>query len=411
MAPLDPSTIIVMSAVMGAAMSLVLFSAHRSYPEEIKGLGHWATGLLLLVAGAMLIKLRGLNLVPDGIPLMAANACLLWGLGLPMIGTQLFYGVPPNWRAFHLTWGLGMLGIGYFLLIQPDFALRVALFSFLVLVFYASQLELILRRGERHLTTWLFGALMLLQALAVLTRGLLALVSGGSGNTIDLLRPGTFQSVYLALANLMALLLTVTFMMVTMRRLQIILERRSTIDPLTQVLNRRGFAEVYLRERALLRREPGVMAILSIDIDHFKAINDCHGHVMGDRVLVDVAAVIGKALRMTDHVARFGGEEFIVLLPDTGLERARAVAERIQSVLRSPRGEAQLAPLLPTYTVSIGIASQLDPNEDLDALLIRADRALYRAKDNGRNRIEVAEPALVPLSALRTDAVTAVPPV
>lgn len=401
MAPLDPSTVIFMSAIMGAAMSVVLFSAHRSYPEEIKGLGHWATGLLLLVTGAMLIRLRGMDLIPDAIPLMVANACLLWGLGLPMIGTQLFYGIPPSWRTFHLTWGLGMLGIGYFLLLQPDFALRVALFSFLALVFYANQLELIIRRGERHLTTWLFAALMLLQALAVLTRGLLALVSGGSGNTIDLLRPGPFQSIYLALANLMALLLTVTFMMVTMRRLQTILEKRSTLDPLTQVLNRRGFADVYLRERALLRREPGVMAILSIDIDCFKAVNDRHGHVMGDRVLVDVAAVISKALRLTDHVARFGGEEFIVLLPDTGLERARAVAERIQSVLRSPRAEVQTAPPLPCYTVSIGIASQLDPNEEMDTVLMRADRALYRAKDNGRNRVEVAEPALVPLSALR----------
>jgi len=378
-------------------MSAVLFAANRSFPIEIKGLGHWSAGLLMLVIAAVLFIVRSMGWMPEAIPLLSANAVLLWGLGLPMIGTQLFYGVKPDWRMFHVVWAAGMLGIAYFLLIQPDFAKRVAFFSFMALVFYANQLELIVRRGTKHFSTWLFGTLMLVQSLVVLSRGLLALVSGGSGSQIDLLHPGTFQSIYLAAANFMLLLLSVSFMTVATRRLQTILEKRSTLDPLTQVLNRRGFADVYARERALLRREPGVMAMLSIDIDFFKKINDCHGHVMGDRVLVDVADVIGKALRVTDHVARFGGEEFIVLLPDTGLERARAVAERIQSVLRSPRTEVQVSPPLPAYTVSIGIASQLDPNEDLDGLLQRADRALYCAKENGRNRIEIAEPALVPL--------------
>jgi len=396
-APLDPITVIVTSVMMSGAMSAVLFAAHRSFPLEIKGLGHWAAGLSMLVVAALLFIVRSMGWMPEAIPLLSANAVLLWGLGLSMIGTQLFYGVRPDWRMFHVVWAAGMLGIGYFLLIQPDFAKRVAFFSFMALVFYANQLELIVRSGTRHFSTWMFGTLMLVQSLVVLSRGLLALVSGGSGSQIDLLHPGTFQSIYLAAANFMLLLLSVSFMTVATRRLQTILEKRSTLDPLTQVLNRRGFADVYARERALLRREPGVMAMLSIDIDFFKKINDCHGHVMGDRVLVDVAGVIGKALRLTDHVARFGGEEFIVLLPDTGLERARAVAERIQSVLRSPRTEVQASPPLPAYTVSIGIASQLDPNEDLDSLLQRADRALYRAKENGRNRIEIAEPALVPL--------------
>lgn len=400
MTNLDPSTVILMSAVMGGAMSVVLYSAHRSFPEEIKGLDHWAAGLLLLVIAALSYMLRNAALMPDAIPLMSANALLLWGLGLIMVGTQLFYGRAPSWRLFHLLWCVGMAGIGYFLLIQPDIAMRIAFFSFLALVFYARQLELIVRHGSRHFSTWFFGVLVLVQSLIVLTRGVVILAGGGNGGDFDLLRSGPFQSLYLAAANFMALVLTVTFMTVATRRLQSILEKRSTLDPLTQVLNRRGFGDIYVRERALLRREPGVMALLSIDIDFFKKINDCHGHAMGDRVLVDVAGVIGKALRLTDHLARFGGEEFIVLLPDTGLERARAVAERIQAVLRLPRADVGDEAPLPPYTVSIGIASQLDPNEDLDGLLLRADRALYRAKENGRDRIEIAEPATVPLRAL-----------
>jgi len=394
---LDPNTVFVMSNIIGGAMSVVLYSAHRSFPEEIKGLGHWAAGLLLLVIGAACYKVRMMGLLPDMLMATASTATVLWGLGLTAIGTQVFYGRPPNWRLFHLVWIAGMCGIFFFFLVQPDFAMRLAVLSFLALGLYACQLELIVRYGSPHFSTWMFGVLMFVQAMVVLTRGVLALVAGGSGSAFDLLQPGPLQSIYLALGHFMALALTVTFMTVATRRLQIILERRSTYDPLTQVLNRRGFADVYARERARLLREPGVMAMLSIDVDFFKSINDCHGHGMGDRVLIDIAAVIGNAVRQTDHVARFGGEEFVVLLPDTGLERARAVAERIQSVLGAPRAQVQVAPPLPAYTVSIGIASQLDPNEDLDGLLQRADRALYRAKENGRNRIEFAEPAAVPL--------------
>jgi diguanylate cyclase (GGDEF)-like protein len=193
----------------------------------------------------------------------------------------------------------------------------------------------------------------------------------------------------------MTLLLSVGFIMVATHRLQTILERRSTLDPLTQVLNRRGFADIYAKEHALMRRESTVMTMLSIDLDYFKKINDCHGHAAGDRVLIDVAAVIGKALRVSDHVARFGGEEFIVLLPATGLERAQHIAGRIQNALRTPRQN------IPAYTVSIGVACQASADEDLHGILMRADKALYSAKEKGRNRIEVAADADLPLQAAR----------
>ena len=390
---LDPATIMVMSALMGGAMGVVLYSAHRSFPSEIKGLAHWAGGLLLLLVAALLFGVRDAVPVPRPLIMLSANAALLWGIGLPLIGTQAFFGLRPNWWLFHGVWAAGMGGIAYFLLVQPDFALRVACFSFLASVFYFAQVLLVARHGERHFSSWFFGTLMLVQALVVMTRGVLALVSGsGVEARIDLLHRGPMQSLYLATGNFMILMLTVGFMTIATRRLQIILELRSTLDPLTQVLNRRGFADVYARERALMRREPHVMTMLSIDLDFFKAINDRYGHTTGDRVLVDVADVIGKALRVTDHVARFGGEEFIVLLPNTGMERARSVAERIQSLLRAPRADAAADCALPSYTVSIGIACQMDAEEDLDCMLMRADKALYSAKERGRDRIEVAQP-------------------
>ena len=256
--------------------------------------------------------------------------------------------------------------------------------------------------GERHFSTVFFGLLMLFQSVVVLIRGVLAMTH--NSDDMNLFVSGAHQNLYLLTSHFMTLLLTVGFMTVATRRLQTILERRSTLDPLTQVLNRRGFNEVYAKEHALMRREQTVMTMLSIDLDYFKAINDCYGYSTGDRVLADVASVIAKALRASDHVARFGGEEFVVLLPATGLERAHHVAERIQTVLRAPRSETEseqsaAAAALPPYTVSIGIACQVSPDEDLDNILLRADRALYCAKERGRDRIEIAAEAVLPLHA------------
>ncbi|GJJ05083.1 hypothetical protein RugamoR64_56210 [Duganella rhizosphaerae] len=389
---LDPTTIILMSTLMAGAMSVVLYTAHLSFPTEIKGLNYWAAGLISLACGAALFSLR-YSALGETFALLSANSALIWGVGFGMIGTQLFYGRAPTWWLFHLIWVLAMLGVGYWLIIQPHFAARVAVFSFLISAFYINQVILVWRYGERHFSTKFFGILLLLQALVVLTRGLLAVLYGGA--QVNLMSMGPFQSLYLAAGHFMVLLLAVSFKAVATRRLQGILERRSTLDPLTQVLNRRGFADIYAKEHALMRRESTAMTMLSIDLDYFKKINDCHGHATGDRVLVDVAAVIGKALRVSDHVARFGGEEFIVLLPVTGLDRALHIAERILSAVREPG-----RPGLPAYTVSIGIACQTSADEDLDGILMRADEALYRAKERGRDRLEIAPGTAPPLQAV-----------
>jgi diguanylate cyclase (GGDEF)-like protein len=399
--PLDPATIVLMSTVMAVAMSVVLYSAHSSFPREIKGLKQWAISLVLLAFGSG-IYASSSGVLGNILSPLCANAVILWGLGFGLIGTQMFYSRESSWWLFHFVWGLGMIASGYYVIVNPDYSGRLAIFSILAFALYSYQVVLIWGYGERHFSTVFFGVLMLFQSVVVLIRGVLAMTH--SSDDMTLFVGGAHQNLYLLTSHFMTLLLTVGFMTVATRRLQTILERRSTLDPLTQVLNRRGFTEVYAKEHALMRREQTVMTMLSIDLDYFKAINDCYGHSTGDRVLSDVASVIAKALRASDHVARFGGEEFIVLLPATGLERAHHVAERIQTVLRAPRSETDseqsaAAAALPPYTVSIGIACQVSPDEDLDNILLRADRALYCAKERGRDRIEVAAEAVLPLHA------------
>ncbi len=375
---------------MAGAMCIVLFSAHRSFPSEVQGLDYWALGALTLVLAAIVFSLR--NAFPGWLVPICGNSLLFWAIGFSMIGTQKFYGRPPGWRLFHLVWLAGMACIGWWLLVKPDFLARVAAFSLALSIFYVVQLALIVRHGERHFSSYFFGLLMSIQVVVVLARGASALYFGAA--SIDLLRVGPFQTVYLAVSNFMSLLLTVGFMTVATRRLQTLLEQRSNLDPLTGVLNRRGFGAIYAQQAARMKRALQPMTLLSIDLDHFKSINDRFGHAMGDRVLMHAASRIGQALRETDHVARFGGEEFVVLLPDTAMDRAQRVALRIQASLREGRDGG-----LPEYTASIGVACQVSADDKLDDILSLADAALYRAKADGRDRIETAVQAVAPAMA------------
>jgi diguanylate cyclase (GGDEF)-like protein len=375
---LDIKTILFMTTLMCAAMSVVMYAMHLSFRREVQGLGHWAAGLVLMVGSGLLFA--SLAVLPAWLVLPLGNLSLVCGIGMSMVGIRAFYGQPPGWRIFHAMWALNLASMAWWLFVQPSFAMRVAAFSFIVSVFYLDQLRQLWQRGERHFASWFFGALLAVQTVVVLTRGVAAMVSGAQ--TVDLMRNSALANVYLAVSNFMALLLTVGFLVLATRRLQRVLEKRSTHDPLTEVLNRRGFGEAYARARARQRRGAGALALMAIDLDHFKVVNDQHGHAEGDRVLVKVATVIKRTLRENDSVARFGGEEFIVLLPDTSLPRAEQAAARIQGLLAEVER--------PCCTISIGIASQAAGDESLDSVLARADAALYRAKESGRNRVEIA---------------------
>lgn len=376
----DPNTILLMSTLMAGAMSVVLYSAHLNFPKEIQGLREWALALVLLVGGVLLFAAHGAS----NVLLLLANVIMVCGLGMTVIGTERFYHLPPSWRLYHTLWILTGVLLGYFLWIQPDFITRVVISSVFVFTLHARVIYVVFKHGDRHFSTSFFVGLVMIEAFIVATRGILAMTGGGD---VNLLGTGTFAALYLATAHFMTLMMTVGFMTVCTRRLQITLERRSTLDPLTLTLNRRGFADIHAKEHALMRREGTFMTMLNIDIDYFKRINDSHGHAVGDCVLVDMAQMIAKAVRASDHIARFGGEEFVVLLPATGLDRALQITERIQTVLRAPR------PDVPPYTVSIGVACQTRPDESLDSILSRADKALYCAKENGRNRYEIAAEA------------------
>jgi len=162
----------------------------------------------------------------------------------------------------------------------------------------------------------------------------------------------------------------------------------ATLDPLTRLANRRHFLELFERElqRSLRHRRP--LALLIVDLDHFKAINDGHGHVIGDVVLEQVGATLQSAARGEAIAARIGGEEFAIALPEHEPDASLAVAEEVRSAVEAM--PLQLAGARCTVTVSIGVAAWRPGMEKTSDLLRAADEALYRAKQAGRNRVVVA---------------------
>ena len=172
------------------------------------------------------------------------------------------------------------------------------------------------------------------------------------------------------------------------KRQQARLEIMATIDPLTELPNRQHILKTARREFSRSKRYHRPLSLMMIDIDHFKKVNDQYGHVTGDKVLAEVARICGQELRDPDILGRIGGEEFVLLLPDTPEASALHVAERMR---------ARLANTLISIdgnsfhiTASFGVVERIDSDEDFTSMLDRADMAMYEAKQGGRNRVRSA---------------------
>ncbi|WP_017901502.1 sensor domain-containing diguanylate cyclase [Pseudomonas asplenii] len=204
---------------------------------------------------------------------------------------------------------------------------------------------------------------------------------------------GIRQSLYLnLLICLVVTLIVLALLNRVVHRYQRKIQALATLDSLTGLPNRRGFDLLAAQALNEAQREPRPLAALLLDLDHFKQLNDSHGHLAGDVVLSGFARNLESCLRQSDLICRWGGEEFIVLLKDTDRASAQSIAEKIRQHVEQQRYGYNGRHL--QLTVSIGLTS-LRADDTLHSLLARADQALYRAKQSGRNRVcsDVASPA------------------
>jgi diguanylate cyclase (GGDEF)-like protein len=375
---LDLRTIIFISSVLGLQLSVVLLFLRLSYPPTIKGLTLWAAGPALASVAAWLLASRGQ--IPDAVSIVGANVLLLCGVFFFFWGTQRFFGLAPTYKRWTAVLVAMIPFLLWFGLIEPNFTARVMGMTAIWFCITSLMILLIWRRGKEVFSTRYTVVVLLIHAGVLLLRFLTAFLPLPGENLFD---PSRIQSLYVTANAFIILSMCIGFILMASDRLRDEFEHAASHDGLTNALMRRTVISLCGQELERCRRHGRSMVLLMLDIDHFKEVNDTLGHQMGDRVLVDFVDRITPLLRRSDQLGRFGGEEFVVLLPETSLEEALVVAERIRVRVGLPAKD------LPPITVSIGMTSNRPDEGLLDVLLARADKALYKAKEAGRNRIVV----------------------
>ena len=373
---LDPRSIIVMASVMSLLMAGVMFFLRRIYPPTIHGLLHWSIASVLCCISTALFAARGF--IPDLISSAGSNMILLTGATLFYWGSQRFHDMAPSYRFWGAVLAAFAPVFAWFISADPRYEVRVVLFAALMTWILLTHARLLLTVGRTNVFTRPTGYLLMLQCGFLLLRMADALQGNGVAGLLD---PSGAQITYLVAYTFTFLLLALGLVLMAAERMRIEFEHLATHDSLTSALTRRHMDEACRMEIERSRRTGRSTALLMMDLDHFKAVNDTYGHQAGDQVLVNFVIKVNALLRPSDQLGRFGGEEFMLLLPETSLEDAVQVAQRIRAVCAEPAHGS-------TCTVSIGVASTQDGHHTLDDLLARADAAMYQAKDNGRNRVE-----------------------
>ncbi|HEY5796854.1 MAG TPA: GGDEF domain-containing protein [Bosea sp. (in: a-proteobacteria)] len=330
-----------------------------------------------------LIALRGM--IPDFVSIEVANMASLSGYLLLLASVRSFAGQPAR-ATLHLGSVAGA-GALLFLWHEPEgFAKRVILMSVLCsfcdLLVVREGLRLV--RRERLLSAWMLVGLFAPTSLLFLLRGWLAL-TGQLGS--DLFSEKQAPLPWLAVtATAFIIMRSNALMLLVTERSRNQLVFLAQHDPLTGAMNRSGLERAIAKLGSTGPRRTRRLALLLIDIDHFKTLNDTRGHAAGDEVLRLFADVARQVLRQGDIVARHGGDEFAVILPDMGLQEAMRVAERLRQAFSAAAVERGCNGKPPT--LSIGVTEGNAASQTLDALLRDADEALYRSKRLGRDRVQ-----------------------
>ncbi len=371
---LDSKTLFV-SLVGFTLLSTLLLSVAAAHAKALREQRLWAWGNVASCAGLLIGGLSQAPLLLHGV---FSYGLIGFGLALVLRGLRLFGGRELGWRWLLLGTLGAMLGPAWFALVEPSQERRLiasGLYFGLFNLLCAVELFRLRRRDFVAVACSgfaLLGLVLLLRAFFLAVRPL---------------NSEAVQQQVIALSLLAISLAQVTiafgFILMVARRYAAGLQQLATLDPLTGVLNRKGLEQQAARilQRAGQAGRP--LTLMMVDADHFKAINDRHGHPVGDQVLGHLAGLLGARLRPTDLLVRYGGEEFLLLLDGLDARTALQVAER----LRTGVEQAVLPPSGLRYTISLGLASTGPLPYELDALIAAADAALYRAKAQGRNRV------------------------
>lgn len=386
---LDAYTLAFVSALAALFMAITMAGIYLAGNRE-RAIYDWALAGLFFALGHLLgFTTLGLEpLLDQRLALTVANGFIALGHGALLLGVQHHLG-RPRWTWAVISMMVIVVGGTWFL--EPMHSNEVVRISVVSLLFifinsYAAALlwrsdEETLQRYRRAVAYVLLGYSLFLamrMGYLIYSNGFLDGVSRGF-----VLVPVFLSSVLFYLG------LGVALSLVLFRRKEVHLRFLARHDALTGLHNRYSLEEIASRELARAQRGKHALSLVVLDLDHFKKINDQYGHAAGDRVLEKTSSRIRRAVREADMPFRMGGEEFLIILPECDGATARQVADRLRAEMsRNPvqHGNQQIG-----ITASFGVASYEPVSDDWESLLRRADRALYRAKERGRDRVEIGE--------------------
>ncbi len=386
---LDIRTIIILTALSGLMLNLGLLATARACSGRLKGAGRWAAACGGEALGWGLLGLRGV--APDVVSIVAGNTLVLLAAAMYYHALKEFYDEPPDRFAPYTLVAAAAAALSYFTFVSPDVTARVA-----VVALAGAPLTLLCARallrgpGRRSPVGHAMGYGFLACGPALLARLCYTLLAGaGSGAGPRSFSPDAAQGAFYLGSYAVLVLLSLGFLLLCNERLTLEALGLAARDSLTGAYNRRAVEELMRKEASRRRRLDLPMAVLLVDLDHFKRINDTHGHAAGDAILKGFVATATGQLRAQDTLGRYGGEEFLIVMPDTTRESALAAAERLRESVAAVSLEVGTGGV--SVTASIGVAALDGDDRDVDTLLRRADAALYDAKARGRNRAALAQ--------------------
>ena len=389
--PMHIETLSLISAIQSMVLAILLWVGTQGGPGA-------ARTSLKLRAGALAVESAGWAMLASQAwlhpaqLLLGGNALNLLANGMAVVALRMLLGEPLRWRVVLAIGIVGWLGVGWFGVVDPDYRVRVLWGSAAIMADIALRMQALLRGGPRHSTRARLALVVMCSASALLLVWRNGQLWFDLHPPADIIQPDTVNYLYVLLSGMQPLFLSIGFLLLYNETLQRELHQLARVDALTGVKNRLALTETAAQMLSQASRVKRPLGVLMLDADHFKSVNDRFGHGGGDKVLLALVDNIRATLRSGNVIGRIGGEEFVVLAPDTSLEEALVLAERIRATVES-------TPLLVDghllqLTVSIGAAATEPGEHDVAGLLQRADAALYAAKHAGRNRVMAADPEL-----------------
>ena len=377
----DLTTVIFMSMLLTFMLSMLL-AITRSYHKEIRGPGYWAVGNLVVGLGMVLVLIQ---LDTPKIVFLPGMALIGAGLSLYINGIQTFIGKVPNHRIPILVFILLIIIDMYFIVYLQDMhsAVVAGALIFACVYLICARLTFAQEKGFMGNLFWITSSLFMLLGLLMLGRATLAY--GADNAVYEKFADWPVNAYTFMVGAVSQFFISSLFVVMLSYRINENLVSIATNDGLTGVLNRRGLEDAAQKMQSICKRINLSMAVLMLDVDHFKKVNDQHGHLYGDGVLRHLTTVISDILRSGDIFGRYGGEEFCVFLPNTNEQEASRLAERIRAGVEIALACVNQKTV--NVTISIGVADSILAGYDFTGLVAAADKALFAAKNKGRNRV------------------------